>query len=335
LRVVVTGAAGYLGRAVCAALRARGANVIPTDIPAGIEATFSGAPLGWMFQMLDVTAPRWDQDPPECVVNLAGISGVNACKAEAQRAFEVNAAGPARLWALFPKAHFVQASTASVLAGPYSSVYAGTKYDGENLLRDARFKRGPLLIFRLGTVFGTGGGKFRPRWDLPVHRMVKAVLERGEIELEGPECWRPLVSLGALADRVAKAAMEEVEWSGAVPFCSRNMRLQDVAATVIETLGRGEIRIIPSAAPPPPVESAGAIPQAEPSRDPDDASAESSRRPAVAGPSHDRAGGGLPSYKMPALVQDNYTLREEIKEVAKACEREFRCSSSHGTQAST
>lgn len=297
MKVLVTGAAGYLGRAVCAALRQRGGQVYATDIDKGIAQAFQGAPPPYPIHLLDVTAPKWDQDPPECVINLAGVSGVVACEADVRGAQEVNASGPVRLWQRFPLARFIQASTASILS-TVDSRYRRTKVSAEGCLLEMAPFHGPegpwpgLLIFRFGTVFGTRWGAFPVRWDLPVHRMVKDVLQKGAVELQGPECWRPWISLGTLADRVAKAAMEGVEWSGPVPMCSRNMTLGDVAATVVATLGRGEVRIVPQ-------EQAG------------------------------------PSYTMPALCDDNCTLREEIKEIARLCEREFPSSSSPGIPAST
>jgi GDP-4-dehydro-6-deoxy-D-mannose reductase len=105
MRVLVTGAAGFVGRWLCAALVARGDDVAGTTldtIPAGgsTETSGAGAAVAWhRVDLRDLGAINHvlDATRPEIVFHLAGVTFVPAAAADPGTAFEVNAVGAVRL----------------------------------------------------------------------------------------------------------------------------------------------------------------------------------------------------------------------------------------------
>jgi len=109
---------------------------------------------------------------PEVVVNCAAFTAVDRAEAEPERAYAVNAAGPALLAAAVARtgAKLVQLSTDYVFAGtaaePYSvsatpdpqSVYGQTKLAGERAVRELA----PALAYvvRTSWVYGAHGNNF-------------------------------------------------------------------------------------------------------------------------------------------------------------------------------
>src|SRR5688572_4423041 len=112
MNVLITGDRGYVG----SALRRR----FEGDSRFKVE----GADVRSPGQGQDIT--KWDcvgasvygpapSEGPDLIFNLAGLSGEGQCRADEGRAFDVNAEAPFKLRKLWPKAIFVQASSASVL----------------------------------------------------------------------------------------------------------------------------------------------------------------------------------------------------------------------------
>jgi dTDP-4-dehydrorhamnose reductase len=150
LRILVTGASGFLGGHVVAAVRAAGHVVLSTARGSGDAAVDLAAP-----GMVDAVAQALR---PDLVVHLAAMASLAACEREPERARAVNAALPERLAARFG-ARLLAASTDLVFDGraaPYGptaaasplSVYGATKAEGEERVRahGGRVVRLPLLF---------------------------------------------------------------------------------------------------------------------------------------------------------------------------------------------
>ena len=132
MRVLVTGADGFVGKHLCRYLRQQGDEVVEADGPPAPGAN-SGASL-------DVTVPRNVREVveaarPEVVVHLAGLSSVASSHQDPARAFSVNALGAVHLLAAVRDV----ASKARILligsAEMYGAVPAGTRATEEFPLR--------------------------------------------------------------------------------------------------------------------------------------------------------------------------------------------------------
>jgi dTDP-4-dehydrorhamnose reductase len=159
LKVLVTGAGGMVGRAVCEYCASNGDLVFPYD-----------------HRSLDIgDAERVRQtlkdDKPDAVINCAAWTDVDACERDRERAFAANASGPENLANASREinAGLITISTDYVFkgdkAGFYTqrdqpdpqSVYAASKLDGE---RRAQLAYGRTVVVRTGFVFGPGGSNF-------------------------------------------------------------------------------------------------------------------------------------------------------------------------------
>lgn len=150
LRILVTGATGFLGGHVVAALRERGHVVAAVGRSAGDPAVDLCAP-GMVTAVLQATAP-------DLVVHLAAMARMADCEREPERARKVNVWLPQRFAERFG-ARLLHVSTDLVFDGaaaPYAesapvaplSVYGSTKAEGEQAVfrHGARVVRLPLLF---------------------------------------------------------------------------------------------------------------------------------------------------------------------------------------------
>lgn len=169
MRVVVTGAAGFLGRHVVAERRAAGAEVVGIDRRAWVTAPGEVAVVG------DVVDPRIAATlhTADVVVHLAGAPGVRSCDpGVARRRWHDNVLATASvLEHVAPTATLVVTSSSSVYGGSGSvrdvracheddeldprGGYARSKVVVERLVQ-ARTGPGPTVVVRPFTVAGEG-----------------------------------------------------------------------------------------------------------------------------------------------------------------------------------
>ena len=159
MRVLVTGAAGLVGRAVGEHCRSLGDEV-----------------LSYQHKDLDITDPDAVRKTiletrPDVVINCAAWTNVDGCESDPDHAFAANATGPRNLAAAAKEAgcRFITISTDYVFDGRKTgfytqadepnpeSVYAASKLAGERLSALANDRS---IIVRSGYIFGRGGTNF-------------------------------------------------------------------------------------------------------------------------------------------------------------------------------
>lgn len=164
MRVLVTGAAGQLGRDVVLACETRGDEVVAAD-HASLDVTDRDAVLG------AITTLR-----PEAVVHCAAWTAVDACEADPARAFAAN--GLAVRWIAEgcrrTGAHLVHVSTDYVFSGEQPAPY--TEWD----------ETGPMCVYGASKLAGEqealaagiGATVVRTSWVCGEHgpNMVKTIL---------------------------------------------------------------------------------------------------------------------------------------------------------------
>jgi len=201
-RVLVTGAAGQLGRYLRSALEHAGYEVIglgskPGD---GVDAVAD-------IRDLPALASVFGDASPLIVIHGAAYTDVDGCERDPERALAVNATGSANvakvasdagIWMLGVGTDFVFSGNGGA---PYSerakpdpiSMYGSSKLAGERAILDADPS---FAIARTSWVYG-GAGKHFPRTVLNVTR------QRGGMEVVDDEIGNPTFA-GDLADALVK-----------------------------------------------------------------------------------------------------------------------------------
>ncbi len=210
MKVLVTGAAGFIGYHVCERLLARGDTVIGLDnLDTSGDVTLKATRLSRLkaatnfgfhrMDIRDVKACRelFDGARPERVVHLAARVGVRSLPSEAPDYAETNVTGFLQVLELCRLAkvkHLVFASSSSVYGAgtpvPFSeqapadrplSLYAATKRADEMMAHVYSHQYGmPVTGLRLFTVYGPWG---RP--DMSPMLFLRAMLEGRSIVLNG------------------------------------------------------------------------------------------------------------------------------------------------------
>jgi nucleoside-diphosphate-sugar epimerase len=245
VKVLVTGASGFLGHAVCAELRAREHEVAalvrrPGSEPAGTSAVQGDLSDG------DALARVLESARPECVIHLAAEI---ASQRDADKIDEVNVEGTRRLLSACKAAdgpRFVFTST--VVTGdargalldegselPVETAYGRSKQEGERLVQGSGLTN---AIIRPSHVYGAGG------WY--VEEFVKRLKQPGRFAVIGSgENWWDVVRVEDVASACVDAA--ERAPSGALYHVvdDEPIRYYDFVALTADALGVGRPRRIP------------------------------------------------------------------------------------------
>ncbi len=201
MRVLITGAAGFIGSACAVALGARGDEVVGLD---SFDETLYGRPVKeralawaraenpWPLVEGDIRDPQavaqaLERGPFDAVLHLGAVAGVRPSLTRAPRYFDVNVTGTLRLVEAARAAgvgRFVLASSSSVYGGnrkvPFAegdrvdapmSPYAASKAAMELAARaDQRLHGGDVTCLRFFTVYGP-----RQRPDMAIHKFLRLV----------------------------------------------------------------------------------------------------------------------------------------------------------------
>lgn len=151
MKILVTGAAGYIGSHTVAALSKYGHTVTATDFRYQNDINHHISEyIHW-----DIREPMLSpKDEYDAVVHIAAATKVGASVLDPQKYYETNMNGTYNVISKVETDHFVYCSTGSAF-NPTSSPYAATKYGGELITRT--FCNDKHSLIRFYNVSGNNG----------------------------------------------------------------------------------------------------------------------------------------------------------------------------------
>lgn len=246
MKILIAGGAGYIGSSLVPKLIDRGYEIDVVD-------------LLWFGNQLPPTVKIIQKDVFDLkenhlqgyqqVIFLAGLSNDPMAEFSPSLNFIHNAASPAYLAYISKRANvkrFIYAGSCSVYGytvnelydetGPTSSKYPYgiSKLQGEKAVMQMSDEGFSSICFRQGTVSGYSP---RMRLDLIVNTMFKTAIERGEIVINNPSIWRPILSIEDACSAYIRAIEASDEISGIFNIASGNYTVgetADIVKTVVE-----------------------------------------------------------------------------------------------------
>lgn len=263
MRVLVTGAAGYIGAVLCEVLTGRGHAVKGLDTGyyddgwLGPPASTPAVPV--LRRDIRRIAPQ-DLDWPEAIVHLAELSNDPLAQHEPALTYAINHRASLRLAHMARAAgieRFVYASSCSVYGADDGTVktedspvgpltpYAECKVLVERALADMAEAAFSPVFLRNGTVFGPSP---RMRFDLVLNNLAGWAWVDRVVQLQGDgTAWRPLVHVRDVAGAIALAleAPREAVCGEAfnVGADAANYRVREIAEFVHAALPEAEVRL--------------------------------------------------------------------------------------------
>lgn len=241
MKLLIVGGAGYIGTSLVPRLMERGYDVevvdrlwfgqeLPEEIPVrDID----------LFELQEKDLEGYDQ-----VIFLAGLSNDPMAEFSPSQNFISNAAAPAYLGYIAKRAgvkRFIFACSCSVYGYTVDELYdetkpAGSAYpygisklQGEQSLLQLQNDDFSVISLRKGTVCGYSP---RMRLDLIVNTMFKCALTTGEITVNNPAIWRPILSIQDAISAYIRAVEANLSISGVFNIASGNYTVGEVGDLV-------------------------------------------------------------------------------------------------------
>jgi nucleoside-diphosphate-sugar epimerase len=245
MKILVAGGAGYIGSALVPRLQDRGYDVVVVDL-----LWFGNhLPEGTTVLKKDIfELHEKDLEGFEQVIFLAGLSNDPMAEYSPSRNFIYNAAAPAYLAYVAKRAgirRFIYAGSCSVYGYTVDELYDETspaicnypygisKLQGEQSILQLQDDSFSAISLRQGTVCGYSP---RMRLDLVINTMFKTALQKGEIVVNNPAIWRPILSIRDAVSAYIRAIEVSYDISGIFNVASGNYTVGELGDIVKETL---------------------------------------------------------------------------------------------------
>lgn len=243
MKILIAGGAGYVGSALIPKLIERGYDV---DV---IDVLWFGNRLPNEAHIIekdifDLTED--DLNEYEQVVFLGGLSNDPMAEYSPAKNFIFNAAAPAYLAYIAKNAkvrRFIYAGTCSVYGYTVNEFYDETspavssypygisKLQGEQSILQLIDDNFSAISLRKGTICGYSP---RMRLDLVVNTMFKTALMNGEIIVNNPAIWRPILSIQDAISAYIRAIEANQDISGIFNVASGNYTVGEIGDIVKE-----------------------------------------------------------------------------------------------------
>lgn len=245
MRILIAGGAGYIGSALIPKLIERGYEIDVIDLlwfgnhlPKDVKILNKD-----IFDLNVEELKEYDQ-----VMFLAGLSNDPMAEFSPAKNFIFNASSPSYLAYIAKKAgvkKFIYASSCSVYGYTVNELYDETapaissypygisKLQGEEGVLGMADKDFSVICFRKGTVSGYSP---RMRLDLIVNTMFKTALQNGEIVVNNPSIWRPILSIEDAVSGYIRAIESSDGITGVFNLSSGNYTVGEVADLVKEAV---------------------------------------------------------------------------------------------------
>ena len=245
MKILIAGGAGYIGSALIPKLLERGYEV---DV---IDLLWFGNHLPKEVKILEKDIFELSEDELKQynqVMFLAGLSNDPMAEFSPAKNFIFNASSPSYLAYIAKRAgvqKFIYASSCSVYGYTVNELYDETapaisnypygisKLQGEEGVLKMADKDFSVICFRKGTVSGYSP---RMRLDLIVNTMFKTALTTGEVIVNNPSIWRPILSIEDAISGYIRAIESSEGITGVFNLSSGNYTVGEVADIVKESV---------------------------------------------------------------------------------------------------
>jgi nucleoside-diphosphate-sugar epimerase len=241
MKLLIAGGAGYLGCTLIPKLLERGYAVDVVDLFwFGNNLPREARVLSKDIFSLQVS----DLEGYDQVVFLAGLSNDPMAEYAPSKNFIFNAAAPAFLAYIAKKAgvrRYVYASSCSVYGYTENELfdetqpafsaypYGMSKLQGEYAVMNLADSEFSVISLRKGTASGYSP---RMRLDLLINTMFKCAMESGEITVNNPSIWRPVISVDDATSAYVRAIEAHERTSGVFNIAFGNYTVGEVADQV-------------------------------------------------------------------------------------------------------
>jgi nucleoside-diphosphate-sugar epimerase len=245
MKILVAGGAGYVGSALIPKLQERGYFIDVVDLlwfgnqlPEDVNILHKD-----IFDLQEEELQGYDQ-----VIFLAGLSNDPMAEFSPAKNFIHNASAPSYLAYIAKRAgvrKFIYAGSCSVYGYTVNELYDETapavssypygisKLQGEQAVLSMADENFSVICFRKGTVSGYSP---RMRLDLIVNTMFKTALQTGEVIVNNPAIWRPILSIEDAVNGYIRAVESAEGITGIFNLSSGNYTVGEVADLVKEAV---------------------------------------------------------------------------------------------------
>ena len=245
MKILIAGGAGYVGSALVPKLLERGYEVDVLDLfwfgnnlPAGVKTIKKD-----IFDLTEDDLKDYEQ-----TIFLAGLSNDPMAEFSPAKNFIFNASAPSYLAYMAKRAgmkKFIYAGSCSVYGYTLNELYDETapaisnypygisKLQGEQAVLQMSDEKFSVICFRKGTISGYSP---RMRLDLIVNTMFKTALQTGEIIINNPSIWRPILSIDDAVSGYIRAVESAEGINGIFNLCSGNYTVGEVGDSVKEVI---------------------------------------------------------------------------------------------------